>query len=63
MGISPILVLISVIIFGDLFGALGMILGVPVVAAIKLVADSVTADKLAKERENQTHNPQEETVS
>ena len=63
MGISPILVLISVIIFGDLFGALGMILGVPVVAAIKLVADSVTADKLAEERENQTHNPQEETVS
>lgn len=63
VGISPILVLISVIIFGDLFGALGMILGVPVVAAIKLVADSVTADKLAEERENQTHNPDEETVS
>lgn len=48
VGISPLLVLVSVIVFGELFGPLGMILGVPVVAAIKLVADNII-------REKQTH--------
>lgn len=36
-GISPLLVLLSVLIFGDLFGVVGMILGVPVCAAIKMI--------------------------
>ena len=58
VGISPILVLVSVIIFGDLFGPLGMILGVPVVAAVKMMTDN-----LMKERENQTQKPETETVS
>jgi len=36
-GISPLLVLVSVIVFGDLFGPIGMILGVPVCATIKML--------------------------
>ncbi|MBP3361557.1 MAG: AI-2E family transporter [Clostridia bacterium] len=36
-GISPLLVLLSVLIFGDIFGVAGMILGVPVCAAIKMM--------------------------
>ena len=36
-GISPLLVLLAVIIFGNLFGFLGMVLGVPLMATIKMV--------------------------
>lgn len=36
-GISPLLVLVSVIVFGDLFGPAGMILGVPLCATIKII--------------------------
>lgn len=46
-GISPLLVLMAVIIFGDLFGFVGMIIGVPVCAVIKdLVVDYVDNGKL-----------------
>jgi len=46
-GISPLLVLIAVIIFGDLFGFLGMIIGVPLFAVIKdVVVDYVDDGKL-----------------
>ena len=36
-GISPLLVLLSVLIFGNLFGVPGMIIGVPVCAVLKMV--------------------------
>ncbi len=36
-GISPLLVLVSVIVFGEFFGPVGMILGVPVCAALKMI--------------------------
>ena len=36
-GISPLLVLVSVIVFGDLFGPVGMILGVPICATLKML--------------------------
>lgn len=39
IGINPLLVLFSVVVFGDLFGFVGMIMGVPVIAAIKMIAD------------------------
>lgn len=46
-GISPLLVLIAVIVFGDLFGFVGMIVGVPVFAVIKdIVTDYVDDGKL-----------------
>ena len=46
-GISPLLVLIAVIVFGDLFGFLGMIIGVPLFAVIKdVVVDYVDNGKL-----------------
>ena len=37
VGISPLTVLLTVVILGEIFGPLGMILGVPIVAALKLV--------------------------
>ena len=39
IGINPLLVLFSVVVFGDLFGFAGMIMGVPIIAAIKMIAD------------------------
>ena len=39
VGISPLVVLVSVTVFGGLFGPLGMILGVPVCASAKLMLD------------------------
>ncbi len=44
VGISPLLVLISVTVFGGLFGPVGMILGVPVCASVKLVIDDYLSD-------------------
>ncbi|MDP4117714.1 MAG: AI-2E family transporter [Bacillota bacterium] len=38
-GIRPLLVLVSVIVFGDLFGFVGMIIGVPLSAACKMIID------------------------
>lgn len=35
-GVNPLLVLLAVIVFGDLFGFFGMILGVPIMATIKI---------------------------
>lgn len=46
-GISPLLVLIAVIVCGELFGFVGMIIGVPVCAVVKdLVVDYVENGKL-----------------
>lgn len=46
-GISPLLVLVAVIIFGDLFGFVGMIVGVPIFAIIKdIVVDYVDDGKI-----------------
>lgn len=39
IGVNPLLVLFSVVVFGDLFGFLGMIMGVPVIAAAKMILD------------------------
>ncbi len=39
VGVSPLTVLITVVVLGDVFGPLGMILGVPVVAALKIFID------------------------
>lgn len=38
-GVSPLLVLLAVIVFGDLFGFFGMILGVPLMATIKMLVE------------------------
>lgn len=46
-GISPLLVLVAVLVFGDLFGFIGMIVGVPVCAVIKdIVTDYVEDGRL-----------------
>lgn len=44
VGLKPLWVLISVTIFGGLFGPLGMVLGVPVFASVKLVMDDFLDD-------------------
>lgn len=36
-GISPLLVLLSVLVFGELFGVIGMFVGVPICAVLKIV--------------------------
>lgn len=45
VGVSPLLVLLSVTVFGGLFGAAGMIVGVPLVAAIKFVSSDFLDDR------------------
>lgn len=59
VGVSPLLVLLSVTVFGGLFGAAGMFLGVPVVAAIKIVVEDYLDDR----KINATHPPQQEQNS
>ncbi|MBE7042271.1 MAG: AI-2E family transporter [Ruminococcaceae bacterium] len=44
VGVSPLLVLLSVTVFGGLFGAAGMILGVPLIAAGKFVLNDFLDD-------------------
>ncbi len=44
VGVSPLVVLVAVTVFGGLFGPLGMILGVPISASVKLVLDDYLAD-------------------
>ena len=44
VGVSPLLVLVSVTVFGGLFGPLGMILGVPICASAKLVLEDYLED-------------------
>lgn len=44
VGLKPLWVLVSVTIFGGLFGPLGMVLGVPVFASVKLVLDDFLDD-------------------
>ena len=41
MGVSPLLVLASVLVFGGLFGIAGMIVGVPVCATLKTIVMDV----------------------
>ena len=44
VGVSPLLVLVAVTVFGGLFGPVGMILGVPVCASAKLVLEDYLED-------------------
>ena len=43
-GIRPLLVLVAVLVFGDLFGILGMIAGVPLIATLKMILDDYLDD-------------------
>lgn len=56
VGVSPLLVLLSVTVFGGLFGAAGMFLGVPVTATMKIVVNDILDDG----RLNGSHPPQPE---
>lgn len=44
-GVRPLLVLVSVIVFGDLFGVIGMVLSVPLAATLKLILDDYVDDR------------------
>lgn len=44
VGLKPLWVLVSVTVFGGLFGPIGMVLGVPVFASIKLIMDDFLDD-------------------
>lgn len=56
VGLSPLLIIFAVVVGGGFFGVLGMFLGVPVIAVLKLVADNLIERRLnatAKEVEPQ----------
>ncbi|MCB0025340.1 MAG: AI-2E family transporter, partial [Caldilinea sp.] len=40
VGLSPLVVLVAMILWGWLLGPVGLILSVPLVAAVKIVADA-----------------------
>ncbi len=44
VGVRPLLIMVAVIVFGDLFGFVGMIIGVPLIAAIKMILDDYLED-------------------
>jgi len=41
-------VIVSVLVFGSLFGIVGAIIGVPIAAAIEIVLDEATAGRRAR---------------
>jgi predicted PurR-regulated permease PerM len=45
MNLSPIVILLTLIFWGWLWGVVGMFLAVPITAAIKIVFDSIPALK------------------
>lgn len=46
--VSGFVVLVSVLVFGSLFGVIGAIIGVPISAAIQIVAEELTTDRRAR---------------
>ena len=40
--------IVSVLVFGSLFGVIGAIIGVPIAAAIQIVLDELTAARRAR---------------
>jgi predicted PurR-regulated permease PerM len=46
--VSGFTVIVSVIVFGSLFGVIGAIIGVPITAGIQIVAEELTADRRAR---------------
>ncbi|MBQ3054285.1 MAG: AI-2E family transporter [Clostridia bacterium] len=44
IGIRPLLVMVAVIVFGDIFGFVGMIIGVPLIATLKMIMDDYLED-------------------
>ncbi len=52
VGISPLLVLISVTVFGGLFGAVGMVIGAPLMAVIRIIIN----DYLEKKKQQKLQN-------
>jgi hypothetical protein len=45
--VSGFVVLVSVLVFGSLFGIIGAIIGVPIAAAIGIIVDETTASRRA----------------
>ena len=46
--VSGFTVLVSVLVFGALFGFIGAIIGVPIAAAVQIVAEELTAARRAR---------------
>jgi predicted PurR-regulated permease PerM len=46
--VSGFTVIVSVLVFGSLFGVIGAIIGVPIAAAVQIVADELTAARRAR---------------
>jgi predicted PurR-regulated permease PerM len=43
--VSGFTVIISVLVFGSLFGVIGAIIGVPIAAALQILAEELTAER------------------
>jgi predicted PurR-regulated permease PerM len=46
--VSGFTVIVSVLLFGSLFGVVGAVIGVPIAAAIQIVIDELTATRRAR---------------
>jgi predicted PurR-regulated permease PerM len=46
--VSGFTVIVSVLVFGSLFGVIGAIIGVPIAAAVQIVVEELTADRRAR---------------
>ena len=46
--VSGFTVIVSVLVFGSLFGVIGAIIGVPIAAALQIIAEEVTAGRRAR---------------
>lgn len=57
IGIAPIWVLISILIFGHFFGVIGMIIGVPTTAILIEITREITTNKIKKMNKTTQTNP------
>jgi predicted PurR-regulated permease PerM len=46
--VSGFTVIVSVLVFGSLFGVIGAIIGVPIAAALQIVVEELTAGRRAR---------------
>jgi len=46
--VSGFTVIVSVLVFGSLFGVIGAIIGVPIAAALQIIAEELTAERRAR---------------
>ena len=63
MGLAPVWIMIAVLIMGELFGIMGMVLGVPIFSVIYTLFGDFCRDRIAKKRKKKAEADLDEADS